>query len=54
MLETYDGRTKRLKVLKNKDLPDWSANGMIGWAQGAFNQDPEDDDFYDPNWYWEQ
>lgn len=54
VLETYDGRTKRLKILKSKDLPEWSANGIIGWAQGAFNQDPEDDDYYDPNWYWEQ
>lgn len=54
ILETYDGHQKKLKILKNKDLPDWSANGMIGWAQGAFSQDPEDDDFYDPEWFWDQ
>jgi hypothetical protein len=55
VLEVYDGNTKKLKVIRNKDLTDWAANGMIGWAQGSFSQDPEDDDdFYNPEWYWEQ
>jgi hypothetical protein len=55
ILETYDGHKKKLKIKKSKDLTDWAANGMLARAQGAYADDPEDDDeFYNPNWYWEQ
>lgn len=55
ILEVYDGNTKKLKVMKSRDLTDWAANGMIARAQGAYADDPEDDDTqYNPNWYWEQ
>jgi hypothetical protein len=55
ILEVYDGNTKKLKVMKSKDLTDWAANGMVARAQGAYADDPEDDDTqYNPNWYWEQ
>ena len=55
ILEVYDGNTKKLKVMKSSDLTDWAANGMIARAQGAYADDPDDDDTaYNPNWYWEQ
>jgi hypothetical protein len=55
VLEIYDGNTKKLKVMKSQDLTDWAANGMIARAQGAYADDPEDDDTdYNPNWYWNQ
>ena len=56
ILETYDGNQRRLKVKKSRDLPDWTANGMLGWSQGAFSPDEDDDDDsdYNPEWYWNQ
>ena len=55
ILEIYDGNTKKLKVMKSKDLTEWAANGMIARASGAYADDPEDEDTdYNPNWYWEQ
>jgi hypothetical protein len=55
ILEIYDGNTKRLKVMKSRDLTEWAANGMIARASGAYADDPEDEDTdYNPNWYWEQ
>jgi hypothetical protein len=55
ILEIYDGNTKRLKVMKSRDLTEWAANGMIARASGAYADDPDDDDTnYNPNWYWEQ
>lgn len=55
ILEVYDGNSKRLKVMKSRDLTEWAANGMIARASGAYADDPEDDDTdYNPNWYWEQ
>jgi len=55
ILETYDGNQKKLRIKKSKDMPEWSANGMISWAQKGFQTDPEDDDdYYNPDWYWEQ
>jgi hypothetical protein len=55
ILEIYDGNTKKLKVMKSRDLTEWAANGMIARASGAYADDPEDEDTdYNPNWYWEQ
>ena len=55
ILEIYDGNTKKLKVMKSRDLTEWAANGMIARASGAYADDPEDEDTdYYPNWYWEQ
>ena len=55
ILETYDGNKKRVKVTKSRDLPAWSANGMLAKMQGAYADDPEEDDAdYNPNWSWEQ
>lgn len=56
ILETYDGHTKKLRVKKSKDLTEWAANGMIARASNAYANDPEedDDDYYNPEWYWEQ
>jgi hypothetical protein len=55
ILEVFDGNTKKLKVMKSRDLTDWAANGMVARAQGVYADDPEDDDTqYNPNWYWEQ
>lgn len=55
ILETYDGHKKKLKIKKSNDLTDWAANGMIARAQGAYADDPDDDETnYDPEWYWNQ
>lgn len=54
ILETYDGHQKKLRVKRSHDLPLWSANGMIARMVNAFADDPDDDDDYNPAWYWEQ
>ena len=54
ILETYDGHKKKLRVKKSHDLTEWAANGMLARSLGAFADDPEDDDDYNPEWYWDQ
>jgi hypothetical protein len=55
IIETYDGQQKKLRMKKSKNLQDWAANGMLSWAQKGFMTESEDDDdFYNPEWYWEQ
>lgn len=58
LLEVFDGKKKTLKIVSNKDMPQYQQYGIINFAQQKFeyNLAPDDDDWdddtdYDPRWY---
>jgi hypothetical protein len=61
LLETYNGKRKKMITVTSPDMPEYQAYGMINFASINFEyaDSPDDDDFesdddYDPNWYKNQ
>ena len=58
LLETYDGKKKKMRTVPSPGLTEYQTFGMINYANVNFEyattDDDEDDDDYDPNWYWNQ
>ena len=60
LLETYNGKKKRMRVKVSPDMTEYQAFGMINYASVNYEYaTPEDDDWdddsdYDPNWYRRQ
>jgi len=57
LLEMYDGKKKTMKIVANKDMPEYQIFGLINYAQQKFeyslapDDDDWDDDDYNPHWY---
>ena len=60
LLETYDGKKKKMRTIPSPGLTEYQTFGMINYANVNFEyalpDDDDDDDFddYNPNWYWNQ
>jgi hypothetical protein len=61
LLETYDGKKKKMRTVVSPGMPEYQIFGMINYANEtfAYADAPDDDDFeddtdYDPNWYKNQ
>lgn len=60
LLETYDGKKKRMRTVPSPGLTEYQTFGMINYANVNFeyalpdDDDDEDFDDYNPNWYWNQ
>jgi hypothetical protein len=60
LLETYNGKRKRMMTVTSPEMPEYQAYGMINFASINFEyaDTPDDDDFeeddYDPDWYKRQ
>jgi hypothetical protein len=60
LLETYNGKRKKMITVTSPEMPEYQAYGMINFASINFEyaDTPDDDDFeeddYDPDWYKRQ
>ena len=60
LLETYNGKRKKMITVVSPEMPEYQAYGMINFASINFEyaDTPDDDDFeeddYDPDWYKRQ
>ncbi len=61
LLETYNGKRKKMITVTSPEMPEYQAYGMINFASINFEyaDTPEDDDWdedsdYDPDWYKRQ
>ena len=61
LLETYDGKKKKMRTVVSPGMPEYQVFGMINFANQTFEyaDSPDDDDFdddtdYDPDWYKRQ
>jgi hypothetical protein len=58
LMETYNGKVKKLRTITSPGMPEYQAYGMINFASVNFEyaDDPEEEDFddYDPDWYKRQ
>jgi len=60
LLETYNGKKKRMRVKVSPEMTDYQAFGMINYASVNYEYaTPDDDDLeedsdYDPDWYKRQ
>jgi hypothetical protein len=60
LLETYNGKRKKMMTVTSPEMPEYQAYGMINFASINFEyaDTPDDDDFeeddYDPDWYKRQ
>jgi len=60
LLETYNGKRKKMITVTSPEMPEYQAYGMINCASINFEyaDTPDDDDFeeddYDPDWYKRQ
>jgi hypothetical protein len=61
LLETYDGKKKKMRTVVSPDMPEYQVFGMINFANEtfAYADSPDDDedfdsDDYDPDWYKRQ
>jgi hypothetical protein len=61
LLETYNGKRKKMMTVTSPEMPEYQAYGMINFASINFEyaDTPEDDDWdedsdYDPDWYKRQ
>lgn len=61
LLETYDGKKKKMRTVTSPQMPEYQVFGMINYANQTFEyaDSPDDDDFddetdYDPDWYKRQ
>jgi hypothetical protein len=61
LLETYNGKRKRMMTITSPEMPEYQAYGMINFASINFEyaDSPDDDedfdsDDYDPDWYKRQ
>ena len=61
LLETYNGKRKRMMTVTSPEMPEYQAYGMINFASINFEyaDSPDDDedfdsDDYDPDWYKRQ
>jgi hypothetical protein len=58
LLETYNGKRKKMMTVTSPEMPEYQAYGMINYASINFEyaDSPDDDDWddetdYDPNWH---
>jgi hypothetical protein len=61
LLETYNGKRKKMMTVTSPEMPEYQAYGMINFASINFEyaDTPDDDDWdedsdYDPDWYKRQ
>jgi hypothetical protein len=61
LLETYDGKKKKMRTVVSPGMPEYQIFGMINFANEtfAYADIPDDDedfdsDDYDPDWYKRQ
>ena len=60
LLETYNGKKKKMRVKVSPEMTDYQAFGMINYASVNYEYaTPDDDDWeedsdYDPDWYKRQ
>jgi hypothetical protein len=61
LLETYNGKRKKMMTVTSPEMPEYQAYGMINFASINFEyaDSPDDDedfdsDDYDPDWYKRQ
>lgn len=61
LLETYDGKKKKMRTVVSPGMPEYQIFGMINFANETFvyaDSPDEDEDFdsddYDPDWYKRQ
>lgn len=60
LLETYNGKRKKMITVTSPEMPEYQAYGMINFASINFEyaDNPDDEDFdsddYDPDWYKRQ
>lgn len=61
LMESYNGKRKKLVTITSPEMPEYQAFGMINFASVNFEyaDSPDDDDFdddtdYDPDWYKRQ
>jgi len=60
LLETYNGKRKKMVTVTSPEMPEYQAYGMINFASINFEyaDSPDDDDYddddYDPDWYKRQ
>jgi hypothetical protein len=62
LLETYNGKRKKMITVTSPEMPEYQAYGMINYASINFeyaDSPDDDDDFespddYDPDWYKRQ
>jgi hypothetical protein len=60
LLETYNGKRKKMITVTSPEMPEYQAYGMINFASINFEYaSPDDDedfdsDDYDPDWYKRQ
>jgi hypothetical protein len=61
LLETYNGKRKKMITVTSPEMPEYQAYGMINFASINFEyaDSPDDDedfdsDDYDPDWYKRQ
>jgi hypothetical protein len=60
LLETYNGKRKKMMTVTSPEMPEYQAYGMINFASINFEYaSPDDDedfdsDDYDPDWYKRQ
>ena len=59
VMEVFDGKKKTIKIASNADMPQHSVFGMINYAAEKYQftlapDEDEDDDFYDPEWFYGQ
>lgn len=56
IIETYNGKKKKLKVVPSPEMTEYQTFGMLNYANINFeyatpDDDDWDDDDYDPHWY---
>ena len=60
LMETYDGKVKKLRTITSPGMTEYQTYGMINYASVNFEYaTPDDDDWdedsdYDPDWYKRQ
>ena len=61
LLETYDGKKKKMRTVVSPGMPEYQIFGMINFANETFayaDTSDDDEDFdsddYDPDWYKRQ